>query len=63
MAEKAKAVHQIRDFPGIQLSAGPSNLQPGEALDQVNVRSDQAARLNVRRGVKTVSFEQLVGTN
>lgn len=52
-----KVQNDARDFGGIQISDNASDLEPGEAQDQVNIKSDQVGSMRVRFGCLPVSFE------
>lgn len=55
--DKPKVSVECRDFGGIQLSADPHDLQPGEAADQVNIQSNRVGSMETRPGMRAVSFE------
>lgn len=57
MSEAPQSQHVIDDFPGIDLSSGPAASPGQETYLQVNAQSDQPGKLNVRRGVVTVTSE------
>jgi hypothetical protein len=55
--EQAKVRITIDDFPGLILHADPQDLPPGAAREQINAMSSDVGRLDVRRGLTVVSFE------
>lgn len=55
-----KAKNEARDFGGVMLSTDPHDLAPGEAQDQVNMKSDRVGAMETRSGVRTVSFDSTV---
>ncbi len=55
--EKPAARDEAKDFPGIFLLNDPTDLPPGGAQDQVNMKSDQQGAMTVRGGVLPVSFD------
>lgn len=57
MSDKPKTSYDARDFSGLVLQADAHDVEPGTAVDQVNVQSDQEGALRVRMGVRLVSFD------
>jgi hypothetical protein len=47
----------IRDFQGMASNFDPTDLKPGVSRLQVNVNGYQRGRLEVRRGLRKVTFE------
>ena len=48
---------EANDFPGIMLLEDPIDLDPGQAQDQLNLKSDQKGQAQVRGGMLSVSFD------
>ena len=57
MSDKPKTTYDARDFPGLVLQADAHDVEPGKAVDQVNVQSDQEGALRVRLGCRLVTFD------
>jgi len=57
MAEPARPVMVIEDFPGLLTNADPVDYPPGGAEEQVNACSHRVGELVVRRGLAEVTFE------
>lgn len=55
--EQAKVRTTIDDFSGLVLHADPQDLPPGAAREQINAMSSDIGRLDVRRGLTLVTFE------
>ena len=48
---------ELRDFPGLVTNLDPHDLPPGAAQVQINVVSIVSGELQVRLGIKEVTFE------
>lgn len=48
---------QMRDFPGLMVSIDPRDIEPGAAVEQVNVTSENLGMLQTRCGLRPVKFE------
>lgn len=57
MAEKALAEVMIKDFSGMASNVDPTDLRPGLAVLQVNVKSIRKGELILRRGLQELSFD------
>lgn len=55
--DSPKVANDARDFGGIMLSDNASDLEAGEAQDQLNLKSDQVGSAHVRLGMLPVSFD------
>ena len=55
MSEKLPPPYEPKDFVGVVLQADAHDLPAGASADQVNVKSAEPGRLEVRRGVRTVT--------
>ncbi len=58
MAEKAIARVVIRDFAGLRTNRDPNDVDPGEAIEQLNVNAERLGELRPRQGYARVRFEQ-----
>ena len=56
--EPARPTVLIPDFVGIQTNVDPRDLPPGASEEQLNCAVIVLGRLDVRKGVKRVSFEE-----
>lgn len=52
-----KNVVQMRDFPGLVVSVDPHDVEPGVAVIQVNVTSQNPGMLKTRMGWRVCVFE------
>ena len=57
MPSMPKSAAIIADFPGLQLTIDPRDIEDGGAEVQINACSLNQGELTVRRGVKEVVFE------
>ncbi len=48
---------EIRDFSGMASNFDPSDIKPGNSQLQVNVNGLQRGQLEVRRGIRIITFE------
>jgi hypothetical protein len=48
---------EANDFPGLMLLEDPIDLEPGQAQDQLNMKSDTKGQLASRNGMLPVSFD------
>ena len=55
--EQPKGRVEFKVFAGLQSNIDPSDLKPGAAQEQVNVRSRSPGKLEVRGGRKVVTWE------
>lgn len=58
MAKQAKPGVLLIDFPGMNTAVDPRDQQDGAAEEQINCCSIKLGQLDVRRGMKEVSFEE-----
>ena len=58
MAEPAQTVVEIRDFRGMASNYDPNDITPGASQLQINVNGLQRGQLEVRRGMREVTFEE-----
>lgn len=57
MGEPAESAVEIRDFRGMASNYDPNDIMPGSSQLQVNVNGLQRGQLEVRRGMREVTFE------
>jgi hypothetical protein len=57
MAIPPKSVVEIRDFKGMASNYDPNDIDPGTSQEQVNINGLQRGQLEVRRGLRQVTFE------
>ncbi len=48
----------IRDFAGLRTNRDPDDVDPGEAIQQVNVNAERLGELRPRQGYSRVKFEE-----
>jgi hypothetical protein len=58
MGEPAKTTMEIRDFRGMASNYDPNDIAPGTSQLQINVNGLQRGQLEVRRGMREVTFEE-----
>jgi len=58
MKQEPKARLQMRDFPGQQSNLDPLDVEPGGAVEQVNLKCVRTGELRVRGGLRQVTFEE-----
>ena len=57
MGEPANKVVEIRDFRGMASNYDPNDITPGSSQLQVNINGLQRGQLEIRRGLREVTFE------
>lgn len=57
MAEIPRTARQIKDFRGMATNPDPTDLQPGIAELQINCNGYRRGQIEVRRGLREVTFE------
>ena len=57
MGEPAQTIVEIHDFRGFSTHADPTDLEPGIAQIQINVNGLRRGELNVRRGLREITFD------
>ena len=57
MGVEAKEVVEIKDFRGMASNFDPNDISPGTSQVQTNVNGLQRGQLEVRRGMREVTFE------
>jgi hypothetical protein len=55
--EDPQGTVDIRDFRGMASNVDPSDLQPGFSTKQVNVEARKRGLLEVRRGLREMTFD------
>jgi len=60
MGEPAKSEVSIKDFRGMGSNYDPKDLPPGLSKIQINVNGYRRGELQVRRGLREVTFETAV---
>lgn len=55
--EPAKPAVMIVDFPGIMMNVDPRDFPEGASEEQVNACSLKIGELNIRNGIRAVTFE------
>ena len=58
MGIEADTTLEIKDFSGMASNMDPNDLKPGVSRQQVNVNAVQRGQLEVRRGMRQVTFEE-----
>lgn len=58
MADTAKQVVRLSDYPGLMVYTDEGTTPPGAAVEQTNVTALVIGQLQVRRGYKIVQFEE-----
>lgn len=57
MSEPAQTEVAIKDFRGMASNLDPTDIQPGFAEIQINVNGFKRGQLEVRRGLRELTFE------
>jgi hypothetical protein len=57
MGEPARKSVEIRDFQGMASNMDPTDIKPGTSQLQVNVNGYKRGQLEVRRGLREITFE------
>ena len=58
MGVPSKVLTNIADFQGMATNVDPSDIPPGVSEVQVNVCSVQRGQIEVRRGLKSLTFDE-----
>ncbi len=58
MAQQPVKQMVIRDFAGLRTNRDPDDVDPGEAIEQVNVNAERLGELRPRQGYSRVKFEE-----
>lgn len=57
MSKQERSEVRIRTFQGLVLSTDPHDLEPGQAVEQVNMIITNDGEMQTRKGYRFVSFE------
>ena len=57
MSEKALSEQDYSTFAGMQSSVDPHDVQPGQAVLQINGTAIRPGELNIRKGLLELQFE------
>jgi len=58
MGMPAESIVQIKDFKGMASNYDPHDIEPGVSQEQINMNGLQRGRLEVRRGMRVLEFEE-----
>jgi hypothetical protein len=58
MADMPRGEILFRDFRGMASNSDPTDLQPGFSQEQINVDGRVRGTLEVRRGLKEMTFDE-----
>lgn len=53
-----KSIVEIRDFKGMASNYDPNDITPGTSQEQININGLQRGQLEVRRGMRQLTFEE-----
>lgn len=57
MADEAETGEKVREFPGLVTNANPHRIPVGATVEQTNCSSPRAGELDVRTGLREVTFD------
>ena len=57
MAEESPSAVENKVFSGQVSNANPHRLEPGKSVEQVNCQCEKAGELVVRKGFRSISFD------
>lgn len=57
MSKQERTETRIRTFSGLALGTDPHDLEPGQAVEQVNVVTSNDGEMQTRKGFRFVRFE------